>query len=77
LVKTDIFLKVLLYLGTVISFVFGFLSYIIAIRPGVQTVMNDYSLGMLEGGLIVFVLTALPLTYAYLKEKKKKRKTRK
>ena len=77
MVKMGIFFKVLLYVGTVLGFVFGFLSYVVAIRPQVKTLTSEYGLGMLDGGLIVFVLVSLPLTYAYLLERKKKKKSKK
>lgn len=68
---TKILFRVLLYIGTVLAFVFGFLGYVV-IRPSLLQMMSEYSLGLIEGGLIVFILTALPLTYGYLRAKESK-----
>ena len=69
--KTDILAKVVFRLLTVIAFVFGFIGYVITLRPKIQEITNEYTLGLIEGGLIVFTLTVLPLAYAYLIEKEK------
>jgi len=72
--RTDIIFKVFLGLITVIGFLFAFLSYIIALRPQIQAVASEYTLVLIEGGVIVFVFTASPLTYAYLVEREKKKR---
>lgn len=74
MVKMDILSKVLFFLITVLAFVFSFIGYTIVVRPQIQNSTSEYTLGFIDGGIVVFCITALPLTYAYLVEKEKKKK---
>lgn len=69
--KTGVFLKAAAYIGTVLAFVFSFAGYTMSIRPQIT---DPYLQGFLDGALLSFCFTALPLTYAYLSEKEKKKK---
>lgn len=69
--ETGIFLKAIQYIGTVLAFVFSFVGYTLIIR---SQITDQYLLGFLDGAILGFCLTALPLTYAYLSEKEKKKK---
>lgn len=71
---SEVFFKVLRYLGTVIAFVFGFLGYVVGVRPKLIEITTEYNVGLFEGGFVLFSITALPLTYVYLKEKKKQKR---
>jgi hypothetical protein len=72
--KTGVFLKAAEYIGTVLAFVFSFTGYTMSIRPQITDL---YLRGLLDGVLLSFCLTALPLTYAYLSEKEKKKTQKK
>jgi len=74
MVKSEILFKTIIYFVTVIGFVFSFLAYTIVIRPQIQKVTNEYTLGFIEGGIIFFVIVGLPLTYIYFVEREKKKK---
>jgi hypothetical protein len=69
--KTGVFLKVAQYIGTALAFVFSFVGYTLIIRSQIE---DKYLLGFLDGAILGFCLTALPLAYAYLSEKEKKKK---
>jgi hypothetical protein len=68
---TKILLKSVQYIITVLAFVFSFVGYTLSIRPQIK---DEYLLGFLDGGILIFCFTALPLIYAYLSEKEKKKK---
>ena len=70
MVESEILWKVLHITVIVLAFVFSFLAYTVGIRPQIQNI-DKYTLGLIEGGIIVFVFTAPPLIYAYLAERKK------
>jgi len=69
--KTGILLKAIQYVVTVLAFVFSFVGYTLIIR---SQITDKYLLGFLDGGILIFCFTALPLSYAYLSEKQKKKK---
>lgn len=75
--ETNILVKLMQFFLPVLAFVFSFLGYAVAIRPQIQSKMSDYALGFIEGGILLFILAALPLTYALLAEREKKKKTAK
>ena len=72
--ETSIFLKVLRSLGTVIAIFFSFLGYVVGVRPKLVEIIKEYYVGFIEGGIILFIFTALTLTYAYLKENQNHKK---
>jgi hypothetical protein len=75
--ETEILVKIVTFFLAVVGFVFSFLAYTVAIRPELQKITSDYTLGFVEGGIIFFVIVGLPLTYAYLVERKKKKSAKK
>jgi hypothetical protein len=38
--------------------------------------MGSYSVGFADGGILIFLLTFIPLAYLYFREKEKKSKTK-
>lgn len=68
---SEILLRALYIVLTVIVTCVTLLGYAVAIRPLIQ---DRYILGAIDFGLIVFVVTAYPLTSLYLIEKQKKKK---
>ena len=71
---TKILLNVIFFLGKVITIVFSILGYAVGVRPKLVLIINPYFVGFIEGGIIVFTFTALPLSYLYLKEKQRQKR---
>lgn len=72
----SILVDILRKLATVLAFAFSSISYLVAIRPRIYDTYGAYTLGFVDGMTIAFCLTALPLAYAYLREREKRRKAR-
>jgi hypothetical protein len=64
------------YLVTFIVFII-LITYVYAIHPKIEQAMGSYSVGFADGGILIFLLTSIPLAYVYFREKEKKEKSKK
>lgn len=63
--------RVALIISKIVVIFLTFLGYVIAIRPLIK---DSYVLGATDFGLLVFIFTAFPLLFVYLRERERKRR---